>query len=284
MAATVREPIADWDDAYAQRAHVPDAEEIFAGWERDAPTFRAALGDRARLGLAYAGPRAGSVRERFDLFLPEAVEPQGLVVFIHGGYWMSFDASAWSHLAAGPVARGWAVAMPSYTLAPEAGIPEMTVEAAAAVAAAAQVVAGPVVVTGHSAGGHLACRLLCEDVELGAASGRIVRAVSISGVHDLRPLLRTKINDVLQMTAEVAASESPVLRTPRAGADLVAWTGSAERPEFLRQTALIANIWAGLGARTQEVVVPGRHHFDVIADLAAPESALTAAATGGKAG
>lgn len=279
-AGTLREPIADWDDAYANRAHVPETDEIVAGWGRDAPAFRAALGPRARLDLPYAGPRAGSARERFDLFLPETSEPQGLVVFLHGGYWMSFDKSAWSHLAAGPVARGWAVAMPSYTLAPDAEIPEISAEAAAAVAAAAEIIAGPIVVTGHSAGGHLACRMSCPDVELGAAAGRIRRIVSISGLHDLRPLLRTKLNQTLRMTPEVAATESPALREPVDGADLVAWVGAEERPEFLRQTALIANIWAGLGARTQDVVEPGRHHFDVIAALAEPDSALTAAATG----
>ena len=48
------------------------------------------------------------------------------VVFVHGGYWMKFDRSYWSHFSEGLTARGWAVAMPSYTLAPEARIGSMT--------------------------------------------------------------------------------------------------------------------------------------------------------------
>ncbi len=36
-----------------------------------------------------------------------------------GGYWLSLDQRLWSHLAAGPLAYGRAVAMPGYPLCPE---------------------------------------------------------------------------------------------------------------------------------------------------------------------
>ncbi len=56
--------------------------------------------------------------------------------------------------------------------------------------------------------------------------------------------------------------------------------GSAERAEFVRQNALLANIWRGLGAETAEIVEPDRHHFDVIDALAEPDSPLTRALIG----
>ena len=77
------------------------------------------------------------------------------MVFVHGGYWRAFDRGLWSHLAAGPLARGWAVAMPGYVLAPEARIAAITAMIADAVAAAAAEVDGPMRLAGHSAGGHL---------------------------------------------------------------------------------------------------------------------------------
>ncbi|MND02281.1 hypothetical protein D3C83_216030 [compost metagenome] len=55
---------------------------------------------------------------------------------------------------------------------------------------------------------------------------------------------------------------------------MTCWVGARERPEFLRQNALLANIWTGLGAGMAECVAEGRHHFDVIEDLANPESGL----------
>ena len=64
-------------------------------------------------------------RNRFDLFLPEDA-PKGLVVFVHGGYWVRFDKSYWSHLARGSVEHGYAVAMPSYTLCPQTRISGIT--------------------------------------------------------------------------------------------------------------------------------------------------------------
>ena len=122
----------DYDRAYANGPFIPGAETFPPRWTREAAAFRAAMGQRARTAIPY-GPKP---RNRLDLFLPEAA-PQGLLVFVHGGYWLRFDREMWSHLAAGAVARGWACAVPSYTLAPEARIGAMTQEIASAVEVAA---------------------------------------------------------------------------------------------------------------------------------------------------
>ena len=107
----------DWDRAYQNGAFIPGSEALPALWTAKAAAFRDSMGARALLDQPY-GPLP---RNRFDLFLPEAT-PKGLVVFVHGGYWMAFGRESWSHLAAGALARGWAVAMPAYTLAPDARI------------------------------------------------------------------------------------------------------------------------------------------------------------------
>ena len=136
-------------------------------------------------------------------------------------------------------------------------------------------IAGPVALTGHSAGGHLVTRMICTSSPLGEAQRRrIAKVVSISGLHDLRPLLRTAMNDTLRMDDRMAREESPALLSPIDGARVVAWVGGAERNEFRRQAQLLANIWLGLGAATGYVEIPDRHHFDVIDDLADPQSAL----------
>jgi acetyl esterase/lipase len=267
--------ITDWDDAYANAAHIPGGDGYPARWEAAAAAFRAALpAGRRREGIAY-GPHP---RQALDLFLPEGT-PRGLVVFVHGGYWRAFDRGLWSHLAGGPLARGWAVAMPGYVLAPEARIAAMGAMIAEAIARAAEEVAGPVRLAGHSAGGHLVVRQVCDDSGL-AVAGRVERVVSISGLHDLRPLLRTALNATLRLDAAEAAAESPALRTPVAGARVHAWAGEDERPEFVRQAALIANVWTGLGADTGLTVEPGRNHFTVIEGLTDPGSALVGAVAG----
>lgn len=256
------------DRAYVNADFIAGADGFPPRWSAEAAAFRAAIGDRARLGLDY-GP---GLRHRFDLFLPEA-DPRGVAVFVHGGYWMRFGREDWSHLAAGPMARGWAVAMPSYTLAPEARIGQITREVAAAVSAAAALVPGPVVVTGHSAGGHLSARMACADAPLGAD---VVRVVPISPLADLGPLLATTMNDSLHLDPVQVAAESPARLERRPGCEVTVWVGGQERPAFLWQARVLSEDWACAWH-----VEPGRHHFDVIDDLARPESALVETLVGG---
>ena len=258
----------DLDRAYANGAFIKGADGFVPRWQAAAQAFRTSLGARARLDLAY-GP---APRNRFDLFLPEGV-PHGVLIFVHGGYWMQFDAKSWSHLAAGALARGWACAMPSYTLAPAARLAEMTREIASAVDAIAAQVSGPIVVTGHSAGGHLAARMGCADVALRV---RPARVVPISALADLAPIMGTEMNATLHLdTAEVDA-ESPAYLTRHADTSAHVWVGGQERPAFLWQARLLSEDWD-----CDWSVAAGRHHFDVIDDLEKGDSALMAACLGG---
>ncbi|MEZ5478452.1 MAG: alpha/beta hydrolase [Thiolinea sp.] len=147
--------ISDWDDAYANAPYIPQAERYRPAWAEQAAQFRAE--HRHDADLSYGNGE----REKLDLFHP-ATEAQGLLVFVHGGYWLAFDKSGWSHLAAGALQRGWAVALPSYPLAPEARIADMTACIGRAINFAASRVAGPLCLAGHSAGGHLVSRMVCR--------------------------------------------------------------------------------------------------------------------------
>ncbi len=265
--------ITDWDDAYTNGANIPRGEAWPAAWVEPAKTFREALlaEGRARLDLSYGE----KPRNRFDLFLPEEA-PKGLVVFVHGGYWQALDKSYWSHLAAGSLAHGYAVAMPSYTLCPDVRVGDIVTEIAAAIADAAGEIDGPIHLTGHSAGGHLVTRMVAAGSPLvQPVRERVRTVVSISGVHDLRPLVRTGLNGKLQLDTQEASAESPVLMMPSAGTRLFCWAGSNERAEFIRQNALMASLWLGLGAETGAYVEPDRHHFNVIDGLADPGHPLT---------
>jgi arylformamidase len=254
----------DYDRAYANGPFIPGAETFPPRWTLEAATFRASLGKRARTAISY-GPKP---RNRFDLFLPDAA-PQGLLIFVHGGFWLRFDCETWSHLAAGAVAGGWACAIPSYTLAPEARISAMTQEIASAVEVAANLVAGPVVVTGHSAGGHLSARMGCADVRLSAP---VKRVVPISPLADLEPIALTAMNADLGLDPAEIVGESPARLTQRPGVEAHVWVGAQERPAFLWQARLLSEAWSC--PWTPE---SGKNHFDVIDALVDPTSALMTA-------
>jgi arylformamidase len=280
-----REPLADFDhnaggvtmDAttdlsrdYANADFIPGAAEYPPRWAAAAADFRGGLGLRAHSGLRYGD----GARQVFDLFLPQGTA-RGLMVFIHGGYWLAFGPQDWSHLAAGALARGWAVAMPGYTLAPEARIGAMTREVMQAIEVASRTVHGPIVVTGHSAGGHLSARMACADLSPPFAD-RLVRVVPISPLSDLRPLMQTGMNAKLSLDPVEAQAESPALWGRRPGVGATVWVGGLERPAFLWQARLLSEAWD-----CPWHVDPARHHFDVIDALADPDSPLTAACLDG---
>lgn len=258
----------DWDDAYANMPYVPGSDALPARWAAQAEAFRAS-------GVAMETVRYGA-GPRCEMDVLRTVEPPlGLMVFVHGGYWMKFDRSFWTHLAKGALDRGWAVAIPSYTLAPEARIATMTGEIGAAIAKAAEMVAGPIRLAGHSAGGHLVTRMVCADSPIPRdVQARIAHTVSISGLHDLRPLLWTKLNETLGLDNFEARAESAALLMPRPAVSVTAWVGGAERPAFIQQAQALDIMWSGLAAQTACVIEPGHNHFSVIEALMDAKSPL----------
>jgi arylformamidase len=265
--------ILDWSDAYANAPNIPGSERWPGLWVEPAQAFRDAMtaAGRVQLGLFYGD----KPRNRFDLFLPEG-QPKGLVVFVHGGFWIRLDRSHWSHFSRGPLAHGYAVAMPSYTQCPDARVRDITIEIGKAIEAAAALVSGPIRLAGHSAGGHLVTRMVSSTSPLSKDTiNRIAHVVSFSGLHDLRPLLRTDLNEIIGLDEQEAIEESPALLSPVEGTRLTCWVGASERSEFLRQNALLANIWKGLGAETACIEQPDRHHFNVLDGLLDPTDTLT---------
>lgn len=260
------------DVAYSNMDFIPDGESYPARWAAAAEQFRKAIAheDRARLDLEYGE----GARQRFDLFLP-AGTPKGLMVFVHGGFWHMLSKSDWSHLAAGAVARGWAVAMPSYTLCPEARIAQITDEITRAVSVAAQMVDGPIALVGHSAGGHLVARQLEAGRLPEAVAARLVHVMPISPVADLRPMLETSMNADFKLDMAGAEAESPVLMAERVDCPVTVWVGADERPAFLEQAR---GLWQAWGCA--HVIDDARHHYDVVEPLEIADSAMLEALLG----
>ncbi len=256
------------DDAYDNVKYIPNADSCIERWGDDATAYRDAMRakEHARLDLSYGL----ADREKLDLFLP-AGPTRGLAVFVHGGYWRRFNRKTWSHFADGFVDRGYAAALPSYTLCPDIRVSGIARQIRIAVEFAANLVTGPIVLSGHSAGGHLVARLCCEDaLPSPSVAKRIVRVVPVSGLFDLRPMLHTSINEDLNLNSEEAASESPALLRKTLDATVIAWVGGNERPAFIEQSKLISDAWKD----TQVRIAEGKHHFDVIDDLKEPNSPL----------
>jgi arylformamidase len=257
----------DYEVEYNNRARVPENPSIIAGWARDAAAYRDRHAPRA---IPY-GP---GVRNSIDFFPGTGEGP--IVVFIHGGYWQALDASFFSHLAAGLNAHGIGVAIPGYDLCPGVTVDEIIRQMRGAARELARL-APSLVLTGHSAGGHLAACMLATDwPSYDAALPRdlIVAAYAISGLFDLEPLVGTSINTALQLDRAAAHAASPLFWPAPVRGSLDAVVGENESAEYLRQSRTIVDRWGAAGIATRFGLVPGANHFTAIAPLADPQSAM----------
>lgn len=247
----------DSEAEYNNRARVPESGAIIAGWAESAARFRAGHPPET---LAY-GPGA---REAMDLFLP-AGAPRGAALMVHGGYWQALGREWGSHWAQGLLARGVAVALPSYGLCPDVPLARICAQMEAASEALHRRLGLPLLAMGHSAGGHLAAWLL-------ARMPHVAAALPISGVFWLEPLLTTSVNAALRLDAATARELSPGL-LPAPGKPLHVVTGGAESAEFLRQGHEFASAWGG-----SFEAPAGLNHFTVLDPLSDPTHPVTARA------
>ena len=134
------------------------------------------------------------------------------------------------------------------------------------------------VISGHSAGGHLAACMLATDWPADDASlprELVVAAYAISGLFDLGPLVGTSINKALQLNDLTARAASPLFWKAPARGSLDAVVGANESAEYFRQSKTIVEHWGAAGIATRFGVVPDANHFTAIAPLADPGSSMT---------
>jgi arylformamidase len=257
----------DYEVEYNNRARVPENPALMAGWARDAAAYRA---EHAPRQIAYGrGPR-----NTIDLFSGDGQGP--LVVFIHGGYWQALDGSSFSHCARGLNAHGIDVAVPSYDLCPQVTVDTIIRQMRTASRALGEL-GRPLVISGHSAGGHLAACLLATDWPAQDASlpkDLVIAAYAISGLFDLLPLVGTSINNALGLDNATARSASPLFWQAPVRGSLDAVVGEKESAEYHRQSRTVTEAWAAATLPTRYGIIADANHFTAIAPLADPASEM----------
>jgi acetyl esterase/lipase len=242
-------------------AGIERRDRIMADWT--ARTAALAGRVRARRDLRY-GPAA---RNSVD-FYPSGNAAGRVLVFIHGGYWQFSDKENYGCVAEGPLAHGIDVAMLEYTLAPAIRMDGIVAEVRAALAWLRRELAPRgFVVSGHSAGGHLAAMMLGEP--------GVVGCLPISGLFDLEPIRLSYLNDKVLLDEADARRNSPIHHVPAHLPPLSVAVGGAELPEMQRQSVEYA---AACGSAA--LTLPGHDHFSILEELARPDGRLTDSAKG----
>ena len=219
-----------------------------------------------RENLRY-GPAAEHVLD----FFPASSDNAPLHVFIHGGYWQALSQKEASHMAAGVIAHGHAFATLNYTIAPTGRLGQMVEECRDALIWQARqskdlgIDPSRIILSGHSAGGHLAAMVLSAHGEaLRQAGITVTQAILISGVFDLEPIAQTPVNDALQLTSEEIANLSPMTLLPKAAQSVRVTVAERDTDEFIRQSRAYAERLRKADQTVSFDLQKGLHHFDII--------------------
>lgn len=270
----------DYSDAeleaqYNNQKRVPEFPQLVEQWRRRSAGVQSAAA--CRLDLAYGeGPR-----DRFDYYAC-GQQNAPLLIYLHGGYWQAGDKSLYGFLTPGPVAAGFNVAIPNYPLCPDAALENITPQLTRLVAHLYN--DAPVlgfdrermVLSGHSAGGHLTAMLLAADfsqLQPRLPAGPFRSGISISGLYDLAPLIPTSINTALGLDIDRARKLSPIYMKAASDTPLLACAGTLESEEFHRQARGICHAWDPLG---EYLAIPASNHFTVLESLSSSSGALCA--------
>jgi arylformamidase len=255
---------AERDAAYNNTAAVTDSAVLNAAREVASSAFRAT--HSMHLDKRY-GPKE---RNTWDLF-PQADPDAPCIVFIHGGYWQRNAKETFANLIAGPHARGWAAALPGYTLAPDASMTEIVAEINTALDwlaahGPAHGINGPVVLSGWSAGGHLTAMCLGHPL--------VTAGLAISGLFDLGPIRDTYLNEKLRLTEEEIVSLSP-MRLPLIDKPLAFAYGTAELPPLMSDSRDLHALRSAAHLPGALIPVPRANHFTIVHELRDQDGLLT---------
>ncbi len=255
---------AERDAAYNNSAAVADSSVLNAAREVASSVFRTT--NQMHLDLRYG------MRERntWDLF-PVSDPDAPCIVFIHGGYWQRNSKEQFSNLIAGPHSRGWAAALPGYTLAPDASLSEIVAEINAALDwlgahGPAHGINGPVVLSGWSAGGHLTAMCLGHNL--------VKAGLAISGIFELGPVRDTYLNDMLRLTDVEIVSLSP-MRLPPVHKPLAIAYGTAELPPLVSDSRDLHALRSAAHLPGALIPMPRANHFTIVHELRDQDGLLT---------
>jgi arylformamidase len=214
---------------------------------------------RQSLGSRLTMERYGE-RERNILALIPPSSRSEMFIWIHGGYWQgsSIDESL---MGVGElVQQGFGFASVEYSIAPGCSIDQMVIECASAITYLAEKIpTAKLYLGGHSAGAHLALSVASQYFVTGL--------VLVSGVFDLRPLVRTTVNDALALDENQAWHLSPIQISFPHLTKAEVLVGADESPSFNAQSQAATQYLLDNGLSASLVEVAGCDHFDILENL-----------------
>ena len=256
----------NYNEAFNSAKLVPGAHKYISDWKKNAEKFRKLMLDqsKAEIDFQYSGHDGCTM----DIFTPGPYAKASMI-YLHGGFWTDYSKSYFSHLAMGPVLNDIRVIVPDLLKCPDFTIPEIGNEFVKCVKTVSRRFKGEIILVGHQSGGQLAAKMACKGVLSEDILSRISHIMAISPISDLRPLIFTKRKDDLNLTEEIAETESLVDQELSENIPVTIWVGADERAIYKEQAKQLASKWSCPWFQSKD-----KHHFDIIDGLETKSSKL----------
>lgn len=220
-------------------------------------------------------------QEILDIYCPERTAAP-VQVFIHGGAWQHLGKDDSGLAAPAFVGAGAMLVALNFGAAPHASLDTMVHQVRQAIAWLWNNVENSggdrdrIFISGHSSGAHLASQCLTADWrgEFGCPNDIIKGVTFVSGLGDLDPVRLSYRNELLKLDAAAVKRLSLIHQQPTVKCPMLVAYASADTAEFQRQTREVGHYWKRQGMATEIMEIPDRGHYDVLLDLADPQSEL----------
>lgn len=197
-------------------------------------------------------------------------------VHFYGGGWRSGEAGSNAYIAELSTRAGAHCVIPDYVKVGDTGgdLLPLGEQCRRAVAWVYENAAGfganpeRIIVSGHSAGGHLAGVVLATNwAEYGLPRDVVKKGLCVSGMFDLYPVSLSARNEYVTFTEQSVEALSPIRHLGLVNAEVMVAVGTRESPEFQRQSKEFAAALALAGKNSRLLMAKGLNHFEILLDL-----------------
>lgn len=235
----------------------------------------------------YEGEDADPLRHTLDLYLPQTEVPFPLIVYVHGGAWVGGSKDSYANIGRALAAEGLGVVIINYRLSPGVTHPAHVEDLARAFAWVLDNIEtyggdpARIVLTGHSAGGHMVSLLILDPAYLeavGYAPEDVAGVVAFSGVFVIDDWIVQWARGAFPADAAGRAAASPLALIPHEDQIVPPFllvVSENDYPELIVETDAMRAMLDEAGVDVQMALIADREHFTLVTRIGAPDDETT---------
>ncbi|MFB6285501.1 MAG: alpha/beta hydrolase [Candidatus Bipolaricaulia bacterium] len=246
------------------------------------PTYRVTV----QTDIAYyRGADFNSRRHALDVYQPAGLNDAPVLIFVHGGGWSTGNKQIFSYIGRTFAERGYVTVVPNYRLSPTVQHPAHVRDVARAyawtVANIGQYGGDPtrVVLSGHSAGGHLVSLLTVNErylAEQNLDGNAIQGVISISGIYDVTSIPPGILSSpVFTSSNEARRDASPIFHVDEGEPPFRLMYARFDLPTLDRQAREFHTRLRSLGVASNISQIDGRSHATIVLQIGNPGDPTT---------